>query len=60
MVQAKLKSEPVVNTESPINEQECNSDDNTCNTNNKKRPKPIPFWAENPNILFNQKYLFEL
>jgi hypothetical protein len=60
MVQAKLKSEPVVNTESQINEQECNSDDNTCNTNNKKRPKPIPFWAENPNILFNQKYLFEL
>jgi len=25
----------------------------------EKRPRYIPFWSENPNILFQQKYLFE-
>jgi hypothetical protein len=25
----------------------------------RNRTKYIPFWAENPNILFNQKYIFE-
>jgi hypothetical protein len=24
-----------------------------------KRIKPVPFWSENPNILFQQKYIFE-
>lgn len=25
----------------------------------EKRPRYIPFWSENPNVLFQQKYLFE-
>ena len=38
---------------------QCSTDDETPNANGKKRPRHIPFWAENPNVLFHQKYLFE-
>ena len=38
---------------------QCSPDDETCNANAKKRPRHIQFWAENPNVLFHQKYLFE-
>lgn len=51
MVQPKQISDP----EPEI----CSPNDEMCLANAKKRPKYIPFWAENPNVLFNQKYLFE-
>ena len=58
MVQPKLKSEPMPPVVSAEPEQ-CNPDDEICNATAKKRARHIPFWTENPNILFNQKYLFE-
>lgn len=58
MVQSNLKSEPMHNIVSLETEQ-CSPYDEICNATAKKRTRHIPFWAENPNILFNQKYLFE-
>ena len=58
MVQPKLKSTTTNNTDEPQNEA-CSPTDEQCNANNKKQPKPVLFWGENPNILFNQKYLLE-
>ena len=29
------------------------------NVQQNRLPRPIPFWAEDPNILFQQKYIFE-
>jgi hypothetical protein len=57
MVQPKLKSEPTMPTDNQQNST-CGPEDATCNSNNKHLPH-IPFWAENPNVLFNQKYLLE-
>ena len=33
--------------------------DNSNDIDNEKRKRYIPFWTEDPNILFNQKYIFE-
>jgi hypothetical protein len=61
MSQNKLKSEVItndtnVNDDSNIRDIMKNTDDN--NSGNK-RSIYIPFWSENPNVLFQQKYLLE-
>ena len=58
MSQPKLKSAEV---EPDIKEPKENTHDNkpTSAEPTPKRSVPIPFWAENPNVLFHQKYLFE-
>ena len=58
MVQPKLKSTTTNNTDD-VQNNTCDPSDEQCNSNNKTSPKTVPFWGENPNILFNQKYLFE-
>jgi len=62
MVQTKLKSSTSDNAltedDNKINAN-CASQNGACGVSSNKRPKHIPFWAENPNVLFNQKYLLE-
>jgi len=62
MVSAKLKSTNTTDTMSNIDansNDNCDADIGDCTIVPSKRRKHIPFWAENPNVLFNQKYLFE-
>jgi hypothetical protein len=59
MVQPKLKSTTTIDTNDAHDEM-CSPNDEECNAKNKtSSSKTVPFWGENPNILFNQKYLFE-
>lgn len=44
---------------SETNEKEPESKEGLNMTNTNTKSKPIPFWSENPNILFDQRYLFE-
>ena len=62
MMEYKLNS-PTLNENENENENNIEKEENVMNAQNDQKQetpqKTIPFWFNNPNILFNQTYIFE-
>uniref|UniRef100_A0A6C0DCK6 Minor capsid protein P9 transmembrane helices domain-containing protein n=1 Tax=viral metagenome TaxID=1070528 RepID=A0A6C0DCK6_9ZZZZ len=51
--------EPLDNSGNVINDKTDNFSDFNVENNNEKNIEKVPFFTENPNVLFQQKYIFE-